>query len=83
MFIAEEHPTISEEAIKATTKCTKGMSCLTKGRKDLCKVDHRVGDKVYFIKCLCKDACSYKYPFGLGHYCTCPIRGELFDKYRI
>lgn len=68
---------ISEEAIKATTKCKKGMSCLKKDVKDLCQVDHRVGKEVYLKKCLCSTRCSYRESFGIGIYCSCPVRTEF------
>jgi hypothetical protein len=74
---------ISDKTINETTHCEKGFSCLTKDGYDLCSVDNCVLDTIYFIKCMCDNPCSYKDRFGFGHFCTCPVRKELHDKYRI
>jgi hypothetical protein len=26
-------------------------------------------------------ACAYKFPFGSGFFCTCPVRQAIYDKY--
>jgi len=74
---------VSDEAIKETTHCEKGFACLRKDGHDLCSVDNSVIDRIYFIKCLSDNRCSYQEEFGFGHFCACPIRRELHDKYRI
>ena len=74
---------ISDNAINETTHCEKGFSCLTKDGYYLCSVDNCVLDTIYFIKCMSDNPCSYKDRFGFGHFCSCPVRKELYDKYRI
>jgi hypothetical protein len=69
--------------MKATTKCKKDMSCLNKDSKNLCKVDHRVGNEVYLYECRSGKPCSYRESFKVGIYCSCPIRIELFKKYSV
>ena len=73
---------ISENVINATTKCEKGFSCLSDNLEPACKVEYCVSNSVYFVKCLNTANCSYKVSFGDGHFCTCPIRKEIYDKYK-
>ncbi|MBA4387945.1 MAG: hypothetical protein C0404_08180 [Verrucomicrobia bacterium] len=72
---------VSDAAQKATTKCTKGFSCLT-GQSDVCEVEACINESVYFVYCLDKGNCSYKKAYGHGHFCTCPTRQELFNKHK-
>ena len=54
---------IREEIKLATTKCTSGLSCLSKANKqDLCQVESVIAGKIYIIKCVCNDQCAYRYP---------------------
>jgi hypothetical protein len=74
---------VSDESRKAATKCSLGCSCLDGDRKDLCPVVSCVDAKVFFVQCLNEDACFYRHNFGLGHFCTCPVRQELFIKHGV
>lgn len=74
---------ISDESRQAMTKCAKRLSCLADDVKDLCPVESCVDKKLYFVKCLNNLACAFQRRFGAGHYCTCPVRKEIFDRYRI
>jgi len=74
---------ISDKSRRATTECTKGLSCLTGELKDLCPVESCVNGVLYFVKHQQQDACSQRRPFGTGYYCVCPVRKELFDRYKV
>lgn len=73
---------ISDDVIKSATKCTKNFSCLSGDIERLCKVEYCVSKTVHFIKCLEPD-CSYKVVFGDGNFCTCPIRKEIYNHYKV
>lgn len=73
---------IGDDVIKATTKCEKCFSCLSDNLEHSCKVEYCVSDTVYFVKCLNLAHCNYKVPFGDGHFCTCPIRKEIYNRYK-
>ncbi len=73
---------INENILKATTKCKHGFSCLS-GKKDVCKVELSVDNKIHFIVCLDNLPCSYRIPFGYSYVCTCPVRKELYNRYGI
>lgn len=74
---------VSDESLRATTHCEKRFSCLTEDRKDLCQVEYCVNESVHFIKYLKNDSCCYQQAFGAGHFCACPTRKELFNRYKI
>ena len=74
---------ISDLTIKETIKCKKDFSCLDEKRKELCKVNHNVGNEVHFIECLDTESCSYMLSFGDSIICTCPVRKEIYNQYKI
>ena len=74
---------ISDESLKATTRCGKDFSCLKVDTTCLCKVEDCINKTVYFIKCLNDNHCPYKKSFGMDNYCICPVRRELYDEYKI
>jgi hypothetical protein len=74
---------IDKSTLKITTKCKKENSCLSKERKDLCRVEHCVEGEIHFIECLNKKPCDYQKSFGSSFYCSCPTRKELYNKYKI
>jgi hypothetical protein len=74
---------VDDLTINKTTKCEKNFSCLSKKRKDLCKVTYTVEDKVYFVECQNTEPCSYVVPFGHSFFCSCPVRKEVYVRYNI
>ena len=76
------HISVSDEARRAATKCEKVFSCLEGGRNDLCEVESCIDGKVHFLKCLNDSYCSYQQSFGYGVLCSCPVRMEIFNKFK-
>jgi len=74
---------ISDRARKATTRCKKGFSCLKEGKVNFCAVDDCINDEVLFVKSTYNASCPYQQRFGNEFICNCPVRKELYDKYRI
>ena len=74
---------VSEEAIAATQRCLRDFACLKEGGAPLCQVEHRINGEIHFVKCPSGSACHYRQPFGFGHYCTCPVRKELYANHGI
>ena len=73
---------ISDDIIKKADRCKKNLICLS-GESDLCKVEYYVDDKIHFVKCVNIKPCSYRIPFGYSCVCICPVRKEIFNRYRI
>lgn len=74
---------ISEEVRRATTKCSKDFCCLTEATRDLCPLESIIADKLFFIKPKDDKPCKYMESFGLGKYCTCPTRAEIYRKHKL
>jgi hypothetical protein len=74
---------IDEDIKKSTTKCEKDIKCLVDKTYELCKVTESVHDKVIFVECLEENYCIYKMGFGYSNTCNCPIRKEIYKKYKI
>jgi len=72
----------SDGILESATKCKKKFSCL-KVERDICAVEDCVNDSVLFVKSKYKASCPYQQMFGNEYICNCPVRKELYEKYRI
>jgi len=74
---------ISDDILKKATRCKKNISCLRDENAEICKVELCIENKIHFIKCINSKPCSYKIPFGYSFVCICPVRKELYNRYKI
>jgi hypothetical protein len=74
---------VSDAARAATTQCKNDFCCLKGKIENLCPVENCIGGEVHFIKCQKTGGCSYCCSFGYEHFCACPVRKEIFNKYEI
>ena len=72
---------ISDSIRNEAVKCKKRFSCLKK--RDCCKVVDCINDSVLFVDSTYEASCPYQQLFGNEFICNCPVRKELYDKYRI
>ena len=77
------HLKVGEETIAKTTKCHDNFRCLGGEPTYLCPVSNRVSNGVLFVECKEGTLCNYQVPFGYTNVCSCPVRIELYDRYRI
>jgi len=73
---------IDDKIIKAAVNCKRCFACLAGGGKMNCKVESSIRNELLFVKCLTKDPCNYKSSFGNKNICKCPVRIEIFRKYK-
>jgi hypothetical protein len=73
---------VDDNIIRQTTKCAKNFSCLS-GETPICSVELCIDNKIHFIKCVRNKSCSYRVPFGYSDVCTCPVRKDLYNSYKI
>lgn len=71
---------VDERLKEQATRCRNEKHCL-QGR-GLCKVVDNVAEKVFFIEREPERSCCYCLSFGEAFYCNCPVRQELYRKYR-
>jgi len=77
------HYSISQESIKNTTKCKSNFSCFINNQPKFCKIDHSISDKIYIINCESTTMCNYKIFYGDSMFCSCPVRIEFYNRYKI
>lgn len=73
---------IDDSIVKRATKCGKDNACLKDVKYPLCSVKQRIEySDIIFI---CSDElnlCNFKFPFGSGYICSCPVRIEIYKRY--
>jgi len=74
---------IDDAVVKKTTKCRCGFSCLSKNQGCLCKVLSSISNEMVQIKSNLSNCCKYHILFGNEHFCLCPVRNELYQRYRM
>lgn len=74
---------ISKDLMDAAKNCCKEFSCLTKNQSTLCKVVFCVNCKLHSVLCESEEFCSFRYTAEERTYCTCPIRKEIYSKYKV
>ncbi len=73
---------ISEETVLKTTKCSKNFRCLSGENENLCRVVYFMSDKINFVKCLGDKDCPYLESHKKTELCNCPIRNEIYQRYK-
>lgn len=74
---------IENSVLEKAANCQERFSCLSGVRRNCCKVLGAVNGVVHFIDCQGDDtACSYRTSFSNWYICECPVRKELFTRYR-
>ena len=79
---------VSDECRKKTTKCPSNFLCLSdkenpmcSKEKPLCTVDIPL-ESMLFVKYKQND-CAYMEEYGAGYLCTCPVRFEIYNRYKM
>lgn len=71
-----------EETLKQASECPKNHSCLSNRGNGRCRVHYSMeGVPFLMIKKPLQENCPYSFDFGDSHFCTCPVRFELYRRY--
>ena len=73
---------ISEEIIQQTTKCDRDFACLKPDDKPSCSIKDCVSQKVHFVA-KHNRYCRYSFRFGNEIICSCPVRKELYNRFKV
>ncbi|MBI4846411.1 MAG: hypothetical protein HY810_08095 [Candidatus Omnitrophica bacterium] len=73
---------IPEEIIKQATLCKNKFSCL-EDPLVLEEVRFCLDCKTIFVKNTKTNPCLYKKEYGNTYRCFCPVRQELYNKYKV
>lgn len=72
---------IPEEIVRST-RCDKGFPCLAGKTEGLCQVEFAIGDDVLLVRPVANQPCPYKTFFRESFSCECPVRREIYHRYR-
>ncbi len=73
---------ISQEIFRQTLECDRDIECLVPGNQPSCSIKDCVNQKVHFIAKHNRH-CPYHLHFGNEIICTCPVRKELYNRYKV
>lgn len=74
---------VGEEILNKSTECSNGFACLSNPRDRLCKVEYVIEDRLFFVIKKKREHCRYFLPYGAYGCCGCPVRKELYKRYRV
>ena len=74
---------VDEHLLGATSKCSKDFACLKGDKGCLCEVDHVNANRTVQIKTKPSNVCKYILKMGSSVYCLCPVRNEIYNRYKI
>lgn len=74
---------VSDLIVKATTQCKKGFACLSGKVECMCGVESASKDYTVVIKPQFTSHCKYRDNRGGTHYCLCPVRNDIYKRYKI
>lgn len=70
------------EIQSSANNCLYDYACLNENGHKICKVKHCVSDELLFVdKTSC--TCAYKMNFGNEFVCNCPVRKEIYFRYKV
>jgi hypothetical protein len=76
--------TVSQESKEKATECPFNFQCQQNNTRLMCTVEKEINNYGVFVKsCSREEFCSYRLPYGFTQICLCPVRLEIFKKYRV
>jgi hypothetical protein len=73
---------IDQKILTKATSCSKGFACLNGDNTVNCKIQYCINRQIHFIESSGTKTCNYKMHFGESFICICPVRKEIYKKYR-
>ncbi len=74
---------VSDLIVKATKHCKKGFACLSGKVECMCGVDSTGKDHTVVIKPKYTTPCEYRNSREGKQYCLCPVRNDIYRRYKI
>ena len=73
---------ISQAIIDSASECPNRLACLSR-IGTMCKIKKHEEARVMFVRRHGHQNCPFAIPLGADCICTCPVRVEIFRKYRV
>lgn len=74
---------IHPETVRKADKCVHDKCCLSGSCHTNCNITRSVNDSVFFVDGPESLYCPYQMSFGNSFICTCPVRQEIYKKYKV
>ena len=74
---------VNNEIKQSAELCQDKYGCLTGQKKTICKVISTVNNNEMYVICQNNNACKYRHQVNERILCTCPVRLEIYNKYKI
>ena len=66
-----------------TIECDRAHSCLSGEQECMCEVEQLLDDSILSVKPPPGLKCIHKMRYQEAFLCTCPVRKEIYKRYRI
>jgi len=73
---------IDDAVTGSTTRCRYNFSCLSCEKSCMCKPKDSIGHGMIEVKSSVTIGCGYRVSFGATHFCNCPTRVEIYNRYK-
>jgi hypothetical protein len=74
---------LPDDITRKASKCEKNFRCLSGESDKLCRVLCFIKEDIYFVKCMDDPDCLYMESFEKTRLCNCPVRKEIYKKYKV
>ncbi|MCF7847822.1 MAG: hypothetical protein K9M45_03140 [Kiritimatiellales bacterium] len=74
---------IHPEVVAKVTCCVHHHACLEEDGEVFCNIESTVNGTVFFVDRKMATHCPYQSSFGNAFHCTCPVRQEIYWKYKV
>jgi hypothetical protein len=74
---------VNEEIKKKAGECAHGFRCLTDPKSIVCNAEYLLADQNLFVKEKNGRNCDRYLSYGIAGICRCPVRVELYRRYRV
>ncbi|MDU9050944.1 MAG: hypothetical protein Q3M30_19005 [Candidatus Electrothrix sp. Rat3] len=74
---------VSDKSKSMASKCKKKISCLEKKGGGICHAKKCILESALYVIFNNQECCNYHYSIGGNSFCGCPVRKEIFKKYKV
>lgn len=74
---------VSPEILTKSGECPHSHRCLSDSEGTVCKAEYLLADQNLFVKEREGRKCDKFLSYGIAGICKCPVRVELYKRYRV
>lgn len=74
---------VSPDILQKSGECPHSHRCLSTPENTVCKAEYLLADQNLFVKEKESRKCNKFLSYGIAGICRCPVRVELFKRYKV